>query len=251
MATEYWYPISGATHDIAWDSAAIVGGAGNKNVAVRPDPASRSSITHYDSYYLSLTSNESWTHQAVNISWPGPMSSLGSTFTAYIRHASAGAYTRYRYAIFCNSAGSIGGSHWAAVNDATTSWTNTGGDVSNAATYRVGGGSWAVADFANETSCQVQIASANDPTGWRTGYFSTVWGQIEYTPLGGGFMVILGLLGPMFGAFVCRGDFDKFLLWRRWCHPRGTILTDEEKDQAWREVREYRYPTYHLVGGSA
>jgi hypothetical protein len=39
-------------------------------------------------------------------------------------------------------------------------------------------------------------------------------------------------------------QFEKFLQWRHDVHPRHTILTADEKVQAWDEYKSYRAPRF-------
>ncbi|HUW56743.1 MAG TPA: hypothetical protein VMZ92_08915, partial [Planctomycetota bacterium] len=78
----------------------------------------------------------------------------------------------------------------------------------------------------------------------------SLWGDIAFTPPGGGFAFLLGLAGlgasPLVGRLLDFGQFQSFLVWRRHFHPRHTILSPEEVSRAWRELREYRWPTFFL-----
>jgi hypothetical protein len=165
-----------------------------------------------------------------------------SMFHGNGRHRVSGS-TR-RLLRFSNAAGTKGNAY-VDVTDSNASYASTGPvDVSNATTYRPGGGSWVLADFADDKTLFVccQITSGN-------AVFTSIWGDIAYTPPAGVLVFLLQLAGhgalPFVGAMDF-GQFLRYLSWRRASHPRHTILTDDEVRQAWRELREYRHPRFFL-----
>lgn len=246
MPTENWYPISGATHDLpaGMDDFTNSGGA-NKNASTRVGGGRAGPATHDDdTTYIRRTWSAGTEEQSVNIDWPGPMAKqeASSTFTANARHRVSGA-TR-RLGRMTNAAGTHGGTAWMDVTDSAAAYANTGPvDISNAATYRPGGGSWALTDFDDEASlfATIQITSGDV-------IVTSIWGSIQYQPPVGGFLFLLNLAGLMALPFVGRmadfAQFSAYLDWRRAYHPRGTIMEPHEVMTAWREYREYRWPTY-------
>lgn len=174
------------------------------------------------------------------------MVSVGGVFTAGFRHrASAGTPQRALY--FVNAAGTPGGAAIANVTDATTSYADAGpNDVSNAATYRPGGGSWVLADFDDETSIFARVHTTSGIG--NNSVVTSVWGQIEYVGQSGGFTFLLQLAGLGALPFVGAMDFQQFLRylsWRRAHHPRHTLMRDRaEILRAWDEVKSYRHPRF-------
>jgi hypothetical protein len=192
-----------------------------------------------------MTATGALIEQAFNIDWPGPMSTYDGVLTANARDSVlAGTANR----IYNMASSSAIGSAWANPVDAVAAWTTQGPvDISNAAVYRPSGGTWSAVDFANEQTIfghTRTVAAAGNDYG-----VTSFWGSISYTPSGGGFVFLLQLAGigalPLTGAMDFL-HFQRFLLWRRRYHPRHTILTPEETRTAWRELREYRWPSYFL-----
>jgi hypothetical protein len=174
------------------------------------------------------------------------MVGVGGVFTAGARHQATGGTTPQRGAIFMNSAGTTGTSYVSVTNN--SGWADSGPvDVSNAATYRPGGGSWVLTDFADEQT--IFAACWNNGPASANADFTSMWGQIEYLSAGGMLVFLLQLAGLGALPFVGAMDFSQFLRylsWRRLYHPRHTILTGDEVRRAWRELREYRAPCFFL-----
>lgn len=249
MATENWYPISAATHDLpaSSDEWTLTAGA-NKNDACRPGGGRSGPATHDDatSYITEATSGEK---QALNIDWPGPMGSLGSIFTGNVRglqEVFGGSDAATISTVFCNAAGTNGGSSWSVFNAPDGSWGDDGPiDVSNAATYRPGGGSWGISDFVDDKTIFTRsyaIGLTDDAL-----HVTSIWGSIEFAPPAGGFAFLLNLAGlgalPFVGAMDF-GHFTRYLSWRRAHHPRHTIMTGDEVRRAWDEIKAYRHPRF-------
>src|SRR5574341_1110201 len=242
MPSEYYYPISSATHDLpaGHDAWTNVGGA-NKNASTRVGGGRTGPVTHDDatSYISEATTNDS---QALNMDWPGPIGSI-SLFNANFRHATDGVAVT-RQAFFLNAAGTTG-SNWGSVNDASLSWADTGPtDITAGGTYRPGGGSWESGDFANDATIFGRVAQV---AGAGTALVTSVWGTLTYVPPIGGFAILLQLAGLSALPFIGRMDFQQFmryLSWRRRFHRRHTLLTADEVRKAWDELKAYRYPTF-------
>lgn len=241
MPTENWYPISNATHDLPASTDDWTLGAGaNKNVACQVGGGRAGPATHDDSSsYISRGTTTG--NQALNIDWPGPMASYDGVLTANYRDATNGtAVTRSMVMISSGAAGTA----FLSVNNNSGIYVDHGPqDISVAATYRPGGGSWQVSDFADDKTIFVRM-SQDGGTG--TVFVTSVWGTISFTPTSGGFAFLLGVAGllPVLGALTDMGHFTRYLAWRRRFHPRHTILTGAEVEQAWREIRAYRHPRF-------
>jgi len=124
MPQEFWYPISGATHDLpaGYDDFSLGAGA-NKNAATLPSGGRAGPMTHDESTtYISMASNGSANQQAVNIDWPSPMGALTGVLTAGARTAMAvGTPTRGQY--ITNAAGTLAVVHGHGDNlDAVSTW---------------------------------------------------------------------------------------------------------------------------------
>ena len=246
MATENWYPISAAPHDLpsGHDDFTNTGGA-NKNASTRVGGGRSGPATHDDatSYISEGTNGED---QALNIDWP-PMSVWDGVLTAGWRVSVSGASAPLSFNLYMvNAAGASGG---AIVTESlnNTGFKTTGPvDISNGTTYRPGGGSWSAADFG-EAVTFARTLRAGGPDG--TCLVTSVWGEISFTPPGGAFVFLLQLAGLGALPFVGAMDFShflRFLSWRRLHHPRHTVLTGDEVRQAWRELRAYRAPRFFL-----
>lgn len=250
MPTEYWYPISGAGHDLpaGHNNSINVGGA-NKNASTRIGGGRAGPPTHDDgASYVENRTNGTGGSQCFNIDWPSPMASYSGTLTAGYRYASIqygggwdGATTHVR---FVNAAYTAGSDYVAAGDNGSY---NTVGPISvaTAATYRPGGGSWLVADFADDKTIFVDhyMSGLIDDACATTSHF----GQIAYSPPSGGFVFLLGLAGLMaiLNGPMDYQQFEKFLQWRHDYHPRRTILSAEENVQAWDEYKSYRHPRFY------
>ena len=250
MPTDYWYPESIAGHNLPASCDAFVLAAGsNKNSALL-DGATRSAAPTPDDATTYISCGTNGNRQATNIDWPRPMVSVGGTFNHSSRHGftdgggGADAST-YEYT-FVNAAGTKGGV--IRSGGETFAYTTYGPtDVSNAATYRPGGGAWLVSDFNDTQSlfCHYTITGLVNDT-WK---ISTVWGQIQYVAPAGGFAFLLNLAGlsalPFVGAMTDFAHFRRYLAWRERFHRRHTQWADEaEILLAWRDVRDYRFPVY-------
>lgn len=245
MPTENWYPISGATHDLptSHDDFANNGGA-NKNASVRVGGGRAGPATHDEgTTYLSRLNTG---NQAVNIDWPGPMLSYDGTITAAWRDATSGVSVN-RLGAMINAGGTVG-TAWVNVSDASGAYVDHSADISNAATYRPGGGSWGTADFADDKTMFARVINAG---GAGTVFVTSIWGTIAYTPTAGGFVFLLGLAGlsalPLVGTLADIAQFRRFLSWRRRHHPRHTILTGDEVVKAWRELRAHPFRVYSFA----
>jgi len=250
MPAEFWYPISGATHDLpaGHDDWANNGGA-NKNASTQVGGGRAGPATHDDdTSYISRAAGAGVGEQALNVSWPGPIESLGTGtfFTGGGRHRTTG--TTQRLVRFINAAATYGAA-FVNINDSNTSYVTTGPvDVSVGATYKPGGASWAVSDFATEQTifaqCDTQSLAAGESR------VTSVFGQLTYNPPQGGFVFLLQLAGlgalPFVGHLADFAQFSRYLSWRRVHHRRHTLLTPDETRQAWRELRAYRHPRFFL-----
>ena len=239
MPTEFYYPISGATHDLpsghdGWTNA----GGANKNASTRPGGGRSGPVTHDDSTaYVTCTTSVA---QALNVDWPGPMATWNGVLTVRGRAASAGSvgFTVGHVNAAANVTSPLSGS---LNNPAYGDLTDTAASGS-----RPGGGVWTAADFQNDQTMFLRIGSGAQGF---TLSFTSVWGSISYTPAGGGFVFLLQLAGLGALPFVGRMDFSHFLRylsWRRAHHPRHTVLTGDEVRRAWRELRAYRAPRFFL-----
>lgn len=250
MATENWYPIADATHDLPASANQWTLSAGsNKNAACRVGGGRAGPATHDDntSFISEITNGES---QALNIDWPGPIGALGSTFTGNVRGVQTvfgGSDAATVNTLFCDAAGTDAAVPWSIFNPPDGSWGNDGpNDLSNAANFRPGGGSWVVSDFANDqtTFTRSYAVGLTDDTLNVT----SIWGSIEFFPPSGGFAFLLQLAGlsalPIAGALDF-AHFMRFLAWRRAHHPRHTLMRDRaEILRAWDEVKSYRHPRF-------
>lgn len=244
MAQEFWYPISGATHDLpaGMDDWALGAGT-NKNDACRVGGGRSGPATHDDASYVTEGTNGE--DQALNIDWPGPMASWDGVLTANWRVSVTGASAPVGFSLrMVNAAGTSGGAIITESLNNTGFQDNGPVDIANGATYRPGGGSWTAADFTEATTFARLLRSSGADG---TCLVSSVWGEISYTAATGGFAFLLGLAGltalPIAGAMDF-AHFLRFLSWRRESHPRHTLLTPAEVRRAWREVREYRHPRF-------
>ena len=242
MPTEFYYPITGATHDLpaGYNDGQQVGG-GNKNSVARPGGGRSGPMTHDDSSTYWWLDQGVWENQTVNIDWPSPFGIWTGTLTFGFRTLANAASRGCRFVLADSTVGGSLGSS----SDGSGSFVTVGPtDRSNPATYRPNGGSWVSTDFADVggTSLMVDTAAFSGAVF----YITSIWGQVSYGPPPGGYTFILGLLPPLFSHFAFRVDFERFLMWRRSCHRRGTILTGAEVMQAWRELRERRHPTFFL-----
>lgn len=249
MPTEFWYPISGTPHDLpsGWDSFTLGAGA-NKNVATRPGGGRAGPMTHDESTtYISAVANGAAHKQAVNVDWPGPILSLTGVMTAGARTARAGGSSPQRYQHMVGPAGANGTLIWSSNENSGGYVTHGPFDISNAATYRPGGGSWLVSDFADD---KTMFTDAYEQTATGpTVFFTSMWGTLGFVPpLGGGFVFLLGLAGamalPHVGRFPDFVSFRRYLDWRARFHPRHTRWAPGEAIEAWREIRTYRWPTH-------
>lgn len=243
MPTEFWYPISSTPHDLPASSDDFTAHvAANKNVACRPSGGRAGPIVHDDTTWDERTGAGT---QALNIDWPGPISVLTGVFTGAIRHSGDGSSVN-RFSRFTNAAGTSA-TVYVNVTDTSASFVSSSlVDVSNAATYRPDGGSWVVADYANDQTIFVRIGNASAGTA----YVSSVWGELGYEPPAGGFAFLLQLAGlgalPFVGAMDF-GHFTRYLAWRRAYHPRHTLMRDRaEILRAWDDVKSYRHPAFFL-----
>lgn len=245
MATENWYPISGATHDLpaGMDDWTLAAGA-NKNVATTVGGGRAGPATHDDATYISEATNGD--DQALNIDWPGPMSAWEGVLTGNWRVAVTGASGANGFSLFAvNAAGTSGGTAIDTQSLGNTGFTNSSSiDISNGVTYKPGGSAWVAADFTEIATFMRAVRTAGADG---TNLVSSIWGTISYTPASGGFAFLLQLAGlgalPLVGAMDF-AHFTRFLSWRRRTHPRHTLLTPAEVRMAWDEIRAYRHPVY-------
>jgi hypothetical protein len=102
-------------------------------------------------------------------------------------------------------------------------------------------------DFDDENSIYIQLVLSGSVGPTRV---TSVWGDLDYTPPGGSFMLILNLAGlaalPFVGRLTDIGQFRSYLSWRRAHHRRHTILREDEIRQAWNEYRAWTWRTYFL-----
>jgi hypothetical protein len=254
MATEFFYPISSAPHDLpsGMDDASNVGGA-NKNASTRPSGGRPGPMTHDDgSTYAHMFANGLPNlDQALNVDWPGPIGiftgvvlSLG--WRIGMLASSGGGSDNTDYLYFVNAAGTSGGGvqtfNSSAASPGTGVYTTQG--PSNALGSRPGGGSWTPDDFKDDKTIFAR-ALFTDNGGGGNGTpraLTSVWGQLDYLPPTGGFAFLLASL--VLGTLVDFSQFEQYLHWRRAFHPRHTILCGDEVRQAWREIREYKNRRY-------
>lgn len=250
MPTVYWYPISSATHDLpaGMDDWSNFGGA-NKNASTRVGGGREGPPTHDDgTTTVYFTADGTLQDQALNVDWPSPMSELpsGFTFTANFR-SNAAVGTPSRSLQWVNAAGTTGGVI-ATIATAGAAYASHGPyDVSDAATYRPGGGSWALTDFDDEASLFPRLstssAAGNDAN------VTSIWGQIQYNVAGGMLPFFLGLVGtalPFVGRLTDLSQFRTYLDWRRDYHPRHPVLEAEEILQGWAEYRACRWVSFFV-----
>ncbi len=257
MAQEFWYTISGAPHDLpaGYDDFSNVGGA-NKNASMQIGGGRVGPATHdNNTTYISGSTNETLIEQALNVSWPGPMQAYSGVFTAGARHRYvSGPVAILREAYFTNSAGTRP-TNFVSVTNSNTSYEDGGpNDVSNAALYRPGGGTWGITDFDDEQSIFAGVAHSTAPTGNTISRFTSIWGEISFNPMSGGMIFLLNLAGlgalPFVGRLVDFAQFTHYLTWRRACHRRHTLLTPDEARVAWCELRAYTWPKRIFLGAA-
>lgn len=125
--------------------------------------------------------------------------------------------------------------------------TNGPTDISNGPTYRPGGGAWVLTDFDDQTTIFAGVTMNTGDVN-ATGFCSSLFGQIGYTPPAGGFAFLLNLTGlgalPFVGALTDFTHFRKYLSWRRRFHPRHTIMEEDEVREAWADIKAYRSPKF-------
>lgn len=263
MPQEFYYPISSATHDLpaSTDDGANVGGA-NKNASTRPGGGRSGPMTHDDATsYVSVSANGfPNTDQSYNVDWPGPIGTYDGVLTLGFRYAalsvSGGGSNNTLALRFMNAAGTAGTARFSiSLGPGTSGWATSGpSDVSDAATYRPGGGSWSQADFVNDQTIFINTSESDGGGGGNltSSDVTSVWGEIRYTPPVGGFAFLLNLAGlgalPFVGAMDF-GQFMRYLAWRERFHPRRTKWADRaEILRAWRDVREYKHPRFFQMG---
>jgi hypothetical protein len=172
--------------------------------------------------------------------------SITDTFTMGIRAAGGGnpnLISRFYWTITGPTSGTVIDSYTTS----DTTWRTTGPSTCAASTFRPGGGSWTLADFANSTTLFPRIFHDTGGGGGNV-LLSSFFGQIQFQPPFGGFAFLLGLAGLMSlqiaGPMTDYTQFEKFLQWRHDVHPRHTILAAEEKVTAWDEYKSYRAPRF-------
>jgi hypothetical protein len=248
MPTDYYYPETIAPHGINYNAWSNSGGA-NKNASTRPS-GGRTGPPSHDDASTYIQSNADNQYQSLNLDWPGPIADLpsGFTFNCYsrIRSTVGSSDRRGRFVDPSNNTGSL---IWSYDLGVPSGWVNQGQADVSASSYHPTGAAWSAADFTDNEKIQIRVRHLNAGT---TCQCTSIWGQLQYTAASGGFVFLLGLAGlsalPFVGRFADLGSFMKYLEWRRVWHPRRTILTGEEVRQAWRELKEYTWPTRMEVG---
>jgi hypothetical protein len=241
MPQEFWYPISTATHDLpaGYDDFTNGGGA-NKNASTRPGGGRTGPMTHDDgATYLHFNNTA---QQSLNPDWPAPIVSI-VTFTAGMR--GFGTNLVVSSFQFSDAAGTFAAALYSTLTYNGATWQTDGpNDISAGGIYRPGGGTWVASDFANDMTL---FPTINDG-GAGDRYITSTWGELNYLAPDGGFVFLLGLAGllslQMVGPMTDYTQFEKFLQWRHDVHPRHTILTGDEKVQAWDEYKSYRAPRF-------
>jgi hypothetical protein len=245
MATEFFYPISSAPHNIpaGFEAEWTLGAGGNYNVAVLPGGGRAGPMTHDDATtYINRTHNGLGTpfEQGLNPDMPGPIGNISAITLAYQTNANAPTVGREQG--FVNVAGTKGSS-LNAVNNADATWTTTG--PTDASGARPGGGSWVSSDFAND---QTTFLFVQTVSGTGNCNVTSVFGELTYETPTGGFVFLLGLAGllslQMVGPMTDYTQFEKFLQWRHDSHPRHTILSAPERVLAWDEYKSYTHPRF-------
>src|SRR3972149_10366989 len=134
-------------------------------------------------------------------------------------------------AVFVNAAAAVG-TAWFSTSTGHAAFTTVGPvDVSNGPTYRPGGGAWTAADFIDDKTI---FMSPRDPAGTPgfDHHVTSLWGEISYTPVSGGFVFLLNLAGlgalPFVGHLVDFAQFSRYLSWRRGFPPRHRPLAPAE-----------------------
>lgn|SRR5574341_2688426 len=248
MPQEFFYPITGAPHDLpAVENTYNVFGGGNVNSATRPGGGRSGPMTHDDATtYVHKVGQPH--QQAYNLDWPGPMAEWAGVLTLGWRQCSLDAVGIQRKLAFLKAGPTYGGTATTAY-DASTTWTTQGPiDVSNGATYRPGGGTWVNSDFGETTTFAVTFTDLD------VGQLAvtSIWGEVSYTPPGGGFAFLLGLAGlaalPYLGTFADFEQFERYANWRTHHHMRGTVWAPGEIQKAWDDVQAYTYPTFYFQG---
>ena len=242
MPTEFYYPISGAQASIpsGHDDFGLIGAA-NKNLALRPGGGRSGPLTHDDDATTTEGALNGLKEQAANADWPGPIAAISAlTFGGRTKCSHAAQPRNFN---FINAAGTKGAT---VTSDSGSSGYSEA--IADAMSARPGGGAWSAADLADSTTIFLEWHNTTG-NGSQYGWCTSLFGQISYFPPGSGFVFLLGLAGlgalPFIGAMDF-GQFLRYLSWRRLHHPRHTILTGNEVRQAWRELREYRYPRFFL-----
>jgi hypothetical protein len=195
-------------------------------------------------------------YYSFNVDWPSPMVSYDGAITMGMRtkiyqQDGAGSSTNNCSSMF-SAAGPVLGT---VVNTRTrgapvSAYIDDGPVTCAGAGYRGGGGAWVVTDFANSTTQFLTIGMSDNGGGGNLSRqaVTSLWGQITFTPPGGGFCFLLGLAGLMSlqlaGPMTDYTQFEKFLQWRHNVHPRHTILAAEEKVTAWDEYKSYKAPRF-------
>lgn len=238
MPTEFFYPISAVTHDLPSGYDAWSGTGGNKNSAARPTGGRTGPMVHDDATTSISSPGTVPAAQALNTDWPSPVGSI-SGITLAMRDTSGG--FRERRCYFVNASGTPG----TIVHDVgdITGYRTVG--PSDASGARPGGGSWVASDVADDKTTFLAVDHIVGTGGVSV---TSVWGELTYVTPSGGFVPLFYSL-PFVGLLLNQVDMDRVLEWRRLYHPRHTILTELERDQAWRELKEYRNPTFFFLGG--
>ena len=240
MPAENFYPFTTHT-SVGYDQFTAC--CSNKSNDVRPSsPARTGTLTTDDSKYNTWNTYKSWGYQCWKLDWPdGPIGAFVSmTASASHRHLNGGNTARNMY--FYGSSALGGG--FNNIQDSAT-WA-VFGPTTITSTQNPGSGAWDAAHVTKGSATERSGAGAcyPDVDVAATGNFSGFWGVLTYTPPAGGFVFLLGCLA--YGAFTHIAQLEKLIAWRR-TTMRGTVLTSEEVQTAWQELKAYTHPSFHFM----
>ena len=243
MATELWYPLTPKTWGTPfYDHLFSAGGGADKESRTKPGGGRSGPATHDDATtYIYYNVYQTGGYQMLQVDWPSPIGAASEVKLANRTMHTGGGNSAFGHQI--HSSEGSGTNVGSQTFD--EGWTTRGPTVST----RPGGGSWTAGDFVGDYTW-TRVNVYNDQSGSAQRRFTSVWGEITFSPPGGGgllFMLGLAGLAPLVGTIVDFAQFLAFLSWRRDFHPRRTVLEPVEVRRAWAELKAYRAPSFMEV----